>query len=196
MLSVTRGPAGFVAVGVDGDRAAVWMSEDGLTWRRVSPDQAAFVGEGNLGMSDVVAVESGYVAVGTESIVTEGDAERRAVAWVSPNGTDWIRVAHDPAVFGDYSEDLVMSAVAAGPEGIVAVGSSGRDAEMRGAVWSSSDGTAWSRVPDGPVFSGRNGAWIGDVMATGEGFIAVGAEMDDTDWMYGGYAAVWVTDPR
>lgn len=194
MYSVARGSAGFVSVGVDGNRAAAWMSEDGLTWSRVSPDQAAFVGEGALAMSDVVAVASGYVAVGTESIVTDGDPDSRAAAWFSPDGMDWIRITHDPAVFGGYPEDLVMSAVAAGPDGIVAVGSSGRDDEMRGVVWTSSDGIAWRRITDGPVFSGRNGAWIGDVMATGEGFIAVGAEMDDTDWMYGGYAAVWVTN--
>lgn len=207
MGSVTQGPAGLVAVGADGQadgymershnwRAAAWVSEDGVTWLRATPNQTAFVGEGGLSMNDVVGFEGGYVAVGTESIDDgDGGADQRAAAWFSPDGITWTRIAHDPAVFGDYEDNLSMSAVAVGPGGFVAVGAAGRDDGQHGVVWTSPNGIAWTRVPNDPTFAGRNGAWMGDVIATAEGFLSVGAEIDDSDWMYGGYAAVWLATP-
>lgn len=208
MGSVTQGPTGLVAVGADGQadgyekksynwRAAAWVSEDGVTWQRATPDQTALVGEGGLSMNDVVGFEGGYVAVGTQSTDDgDGGADQRAAAWFSPDGITWTRIAHDPAVFGDYEDNLSMSAVAVGPSGFVAVGAAGSDDEQHGVVWTSPDGIAWARVPDDPTFAGRNGAWMGDVIATAEGFVVVGAEEDHTDWMYGGYAAVWLATPE
>jgi hypothetical protein len=205
MGSIAMGPVGLVAVGVDGyreasydHRAAAWVTEDGVTWQRATPNQRALVGEGGLSMNDVVAVEDGYVAVGTESIDVDddGNADQHAATWFSPDGITWTRIAHDPTVFGDYGDHISMSAVAVGPSGFVAVGGGGRGDGRHGVVWASSDGMSWSRMADDPAFAGRNGAWIGDVIATAEGFVAVGAEEDHADWMYGGYAAVWVATPE
>ena len=64
MGSVTVGGPGFVAVGADGDDAAVWTSVDGIRWSRVPHDEDVFGGPGGLGMSSVTAGGPGLVAVG------------------------------------------------------------------------------------------------------------------------------------
>jgi hypothetical protein len=80
-------------------------------------------------MSDVIDVGSGLIAVG----VSHG----QAAVWTSPDGVAWSRVPHDEALFGapisperlaqaaDQGARYGMTAVAAGPSGLVAVGSDG-----------------------------------------------------------------------
>jgi hypothetical protein len=102
----------------------------------------------------------------------------------------WSRVSYDEVtVPGDSSP--VMRSVTVGGPGLVAVGSA-RDytipQNLRGAVWTSVDGTEWSRVPhDQAVFGGGS---MNSVTAGGPGLVAVGttdAEGDDPD------AAVWTS---
>ena len=94
--------SGFVAVGTEeltenachagavGDcRAAVWTSVDGITWTRVPHNDATFgAGPDKQMMSDVTAIDSGLLAVGTS-------------VWYSPDGTTWSQIYHDPALAGD-----------------------------------------------------------------------------------------------
>jgi hypothetical protein len=68
MSAVTAGGPGLVAVGstdegVSGG-AAVWVSEDGISWARVADDGGVFVGEFGLGMASVTPWGNGLVAVG------------------------------------------------------------------------------------------------------------------------------------
>lgn len=68
------------------------------------------------------------------------------MAWFSPDGLSWAGVPHDETVFGG-TDSQAMWSVVAGSSGLVAVGhepsASGSDA----AVWTSPDGSTWSRVP-------------------------------------------------
>ena len=70
MSSVTVGGSGLIAVGLDGSGAdqdaAVWTSPDGVTWSRVSIDEAVFGGVGRQAMASVTAGDFGLVAVGSD----------------------------------------------------------------------------------------------------------------------------------
>ena len=184
MRAVIATDAGLVAVGVDesgGDHdAAVWTSADGMAWTRVPHDETIFGGPDNEWLWDVTTGPDALVAVGFG-----GPPEaQHAVVWTSADGATWQRVAHDPAVFGDDG-GAVMLGVAAGPDGFVAVGAIGSP-EMDAAVWTSPDGTTWTRVPDNDAVLGGGGIQsVSAVAWTGDRFVAVGLEDDD--------AAVWIS---
>ena len=192
MKGVVAGGPGLVAVGSDessGDYgypdrdAAVWTSVDGLTWTRVPHDEAVFGGSCpqnsygtncSQGMYAVVAGGPGLVAVGYES--SDVGMEENAAVWTSVDGLTWRRVPHDEAVFGGSDAQWVSGVAAAGP-GVVAVG---YDASDRGAaVWTSTDGLAWTQVPyDESVFGSLQ---LGAVAAAGPGLVAVGSDSSGGD---------------
>jgi len=183
--SVTAGGPGLVAVGTAsaGEQrvAAVWVSTDGFAWEQVAHDQAVFAGQGNLVMNSVAAGSLGLVAVGYESV---GD-NRDAAVWWSPDGLGWSRLPHDEMVFGGDGQQEMVSVVVGGP-GMVAVGSDSSGGQPAAAVWVSSDGLAWSRVPDdGGALSGSDWRWMEAVTAGGPGLVAVGKA--------DGAVAVWVS---
>jgi hypothetical protein len=107
----------------------------GLVWLRVPSDEAAFGGSGDQMMSAVVAGGPGLVAVGHDDAGEDEDA----AVWTSPDGLVWSRVPHDEAVFGSGHEQM-MSSVAVGGPGLVAVGYSYLGADGDAAVWTSADG--------------------------------------------------------
>ena len=117
MSSVTAGQAGLVAVGSDGSfpsrDAAVWTSVAGVSWSRVSHDEAVFSGAGEQVMSSVTVGGPGLVAVGRDG--------SSAAVWTSVDGLTWSRVPHDEAVFGG-STDQRMNEVTVGGPGLVALG--------------------------------------------------------------------------
>ena len=103
---------------------------------------------------------------------------------------DWSRVPHDDAVFSGSSEvlnndvvvlELSMSDVAVGGPGLVAVGmeewpdvgTPSAIAPSEPVVWTSVDGTTWTRLPHNEAVFGSAG--IGGVIAGGPGLIAVGS---------------------
>jgi hypothetical protein len=172
MGSVTVGGPGLVAVGSsqpdNGGAATVWTSADGVTWLRVPHDEDVF---GGAEMSDVTAGGPGLVAVGVD------DYSDRAV-WTSSDGITWLRVPHDEADFGGEG-DTWMNSVTVGGPGLVAVGAETQWHEESGdsdaAVWTSSDGIIWSRVPhDEDVFGGPRDQEMLSVTAGGPGLVAVG----------------------
>ncbi len=190
MMAVAVGGPGFVAVGEEASEdgtgiAVVWVSEDGITWSRVPHDGMALGGaeQTNVFMKDITAFGSGVVAVGMDS--TGGSVD--AAAWMSADGMIWERVPPDEAVFGGPQAQVMWAVVPAGP-GLVAVGQGGDGAGSAGpgqpaAVWTSTDGRNWSRVPDQaallsgyPVGGPDSGDWarMDDVIVGGPGFVAVG----------------------
>ena len=196
MSSVTAGGPGLVAVGSDGDFAAVWTSVDGIIWSRVAHDEAVFGGRDGVEMSSVTAGGPGLVAVGSD-----GDF---AAVWISVDGITWSRVAHDEAVFGGLGPQGMNSVTVGGP-GLVAVGvGAGRRIsqweenrtltwQVHAPVWTSVDGLTWSRVAhDEAVFGGlgAEGQGISSVIAAGPGLVAVG---DVRDGGQGSDAAVWTS---
>jgi hypothetical protein len=185
MKAVTSGESGLVAVGSatseNGRRvAAVWTSVDGVDWDRVPHDEAVF-GESVLAgatMESVIVGGPGFVAVGSDA--SGQGASSNAVVWTSVDGLVWSRVAHDDMVFGKAEIGRCctsMSSVTVGDAGLVAVGTDWTDDSEggRATVWTSVDGTDWSRLPHNEVLSGT----MSSVTTGGPGFVAVGStELD------------------
>ena len=188
--------------------AAIWRSSDGVAWERIAGDDAVFGGEGAQYGYEVAARGDVIVVVGTagssgderplawtsvdtgetwQRIELEGTGRAWAVAvtddrfvaggdgiWTSGDGVDWRPVADDAGAFGIVS-------IAHSERGFVAVGNSDNQA----AVWTSQDGEVWQRVPyDDDLFGvpihqlTAGSTWINDVIATPDGFVAVGVSRD------------------
>jgi hypothetical protein len=188
MNSVTAGGRGLVAVGEEESGggwvyAAVWTSVDGITWSRVPHSDAAFGESGVQSMSAVAAGPSGLVAVGADS------SKGAAAVWTSPDGITWSRVSHDKAVLGGLGSQSMNSVTLGGP-GLVAVGSTWMGGVPDAVVWTSPDGTTWSRVPDDESVFGR--AVMESVTSSGAGLVAVGATRPFNDFDLD--AVVWLAE--
>jgi hypothetical protein len=183
MSAVVTGGPGFVASGLtttakDFD-AEVWTSTDGQTWTPVQ-DPKALGGPGDQVMNRVATGGPGFVAVGFDP-----SGQRSAAAvWTSSDGSTWQRVTGSrEALAGDQ---LKMRDVTDGGPGLVAVGFSGPQGNSDAVVWTSADGTTWTRLTGSPkVFGGPGSQVMATVVAGGPGLVAVGA--DNTD------AAVWAS---
>ena len=198
IADVIAGGPGLIAVGrscndgvpaaaecVDGD-AAVWTSVDGLTWSPIPHDDEVSDGVFSFEMTSVTAGGPGFVAVGSSWEFEEPDGaagwervDGDAAVWTSVDGLSWSRVPHDDDVFGGERNQAIGDVTAAGP-GLVAVGRDGPHAawdnspRQAAAVWTSTDGLQWSRVPhDDAVFGVGGPAMIG-VTPGGPGLVAVG----------------------
>jgi len=131
IAGVAESGTGLVAVGSDRSlappAAAVWVSPDGTSWSRVPHDESVFGGPGLQAMEAVTAAPSRFVAVGVD---WPDQSEPRPAVWESDDGLTWHRV---PAAMVPVGEPggAWMTAVAAGPDGVVAVGRSG----MTGTIW-------------------------------------------------------------
>ena len=119
------------------DRAVVWISEDGRRWERVADE--AFEIPAASGITSIVAGETGFVAIGEERIA-EGDDPAFAVAWHSPDGSDW-----EQARLGPQDSGSPLS-VTANSAGYVVHGAwfDGTASHVR--LWTSADGIAWETV--------------------------------------------------
>ncbi len=189
MLAVAAAGPGLVAVGDDrsgGDAdAAVWTSGYGAVWTRVPHSEAIFGGNYDQRMNEVTAGGPGVVAVGWD----HGSSISAAAVWTSVDGTSWTRVPHSEAVFGGPGSQS-MYGVAAGGPGLVAVGSDITNNESDAAVWTSTNGLTWTRVPhDEAIFGGPSNQSMLDVTVGGPGLIAVGFDNDGVDRD----AAVWTS---
>jgi len=154
MNSVTAGGPGLVAIGVDGDNAGVWTSVDGFTWSRVPHDETVFSGPKEQWMNSVTVGGPGLVAVGYEGQADDSDHSENfdAAVWTSVDGLVWSRVAAGRGALG-VAGGQDMSSVTTTDLGLVAVGHdwtyTGARDQVDGvdaAVWTSPDGTNWSRV--------------------------------------------------
>ncbi len=192
IFGFAEGGPGLVAVGYGCENeverctpyATVWTSVDGSEWARTPPDFDVF-GEGS-GMYDVVVSPHGIGAVGaSEDWISDELVKVRPSVWISSDGFDWTRAWDGPETERDaaaYSQfDVQMQAVTVGSDGIlVAVGSMLDDQDVAvAAVWTSSDGTSWDRVPHDPAIFGGDGETdmtMWDVVADSSGFVAVGGE--------------------
>jgi hypothetical protein len=153
---------------------------------------------------DIAALATG-VAVGPDAIVAVGQrACRRAQKkggdigpcwgqpWISQDGITWEAVpAHSSGLdlgrllYATSGPEIGVDGVAYGPAGYVAYGWAGtagasdpREASMEAALWRSSDGRSWERVPSPEGFSGDflmlSGPWLHDIAGTDAGYLLVG----------------------
>lgn len=175
--AVVAGGPGLVAVGYESPAAAVWTSENGLSWKRAAKGAPALAGRGIAGMSGVAAAGPGFVAVGGDELGGDWDA----AVWVSKSGLSWRRVGAGSAALEGNGSQLMRGVVAAGPR-LVAVGFDAGDA----AVWVSRRGASWARAQAGdPVFGGEGKQEMNAVTAGGPGLVAVGSSNGD--------AAAWTS---
>jgi len=123
-------------------------------WLAVPDPEGVFGRGGGGGMMQVLITETGLLAFGQECGIVEGSTgDCSAGVWASPDGLSWERVA-------DLGPADVSAAVAGGP-GFVAVGSTctfgpaAPPADCAPAIWTSSEGREWQRVPhDEDLFPG------------------------------------------
>jgi hypothetical protein len=148
LVGVGRGDT----INVDAEQAAVYLSEDGVAWRKVETADP-LIGQ----MIDVVATDDGLFAVGG---VPGADA---AGVWHSTDAETWTRVG------GDLEHAFLWSIAEGGP-GLVAVGWR-RNPEPDLAVWTSADaGQTWDLAPDPEGFAGHEAT---DVIALADGTLAM-----------------------
>jgi hypothetical protein len=156
----------LIAVGrdttdIERDLAMVWISDDGISWRRAEggPDL-----EGAQ-LIEVVATDDGFLAIGGYPRM---DA---AAVFTSSDGEVWTRAASVPA---DAFDHAFMWSVADTGLGLVAVGwrrNTDEQIQFDPAFWTSADGVEWklAATPDGAP-----GTQVRDVIPLAEGAVAVG----------------------
>jgi len=154
LVGVGRGET----IDIEAEQAAVYLSDDGVTWRKVETAEQ-LVGQ----IIDVVATDDGLFAVGG---VPGADS---AGVWHSTDGEAWERIG------GDVDHAFLWSIAEGGP-GLVAVGWR-RNPEPDLAVWTSADaGQTWQLAPDPEGFAGFEAT---DVAALPDGTLAmVGSAFD------------------
>jgi hypothetical protein len=174
MISVIPYDGGFLAVGAiqDADAqgirtaalAAAWTSPDGAAWSEAWRETTE-----NTFLHDVVVTDDALLAVGNAFQPAEDPAAAgRSVpmAWRSSDPTTWEATPFEP-------ESAQVTAVAASEGGFVAAGVIGDDPlEQQLAIWTSADGTSWSRVEQ--VAQEPAGS-LSDVISLADRVIAVGA---------------------
>ena len=195
---------GLIAVGWQGTGyatvAAVWRSTDGAHWTRVAHDPAAFGSSDperepaeivGVAMWDVTEHDGTLVAVGSSGRQQFVDGAANAgssdpVIWTSADSDHW--QGHTlPVAAGEVGS---VDRIAAGPNGLLAVGSTRSIDDTTGdshaTAWFSTDGVTWIEhsFPDasGPRYGGNDAR---TVVATKGGFLVGGS--DD------GRAIVWST---
>ena len=151
----------------------------------------ARVGEGAL--HEVAGLLDNYaLGVWREELDTAGytarPLEHRPVSVFHPQSS---RVPHDEEVFGGPGSQR-MRAVTAWGRGLVAVGQDCFGLECVAAVWATSDGEPWSRVPHDNTALGGPGPqrkWMWGLTTAGPGLVAVGWDCSWGDCV----AAAWTS---
>ncbi len=148
------------------------------SWSRV-PDAPDFHVGPVQGTAIAVAPDGAFVAV-----VSSIDSGRAPEVFRSTDGTGWTPSGSLPQ--GSYAG---VSAIVACGGSMVAVGadwagtnsgkSTGTNPAPRAAVWTSTDGVTWRRVPDQPAFAAGE---FDRVAAGPAGFLAVGRDYDMPAW--------------
>ena len=157
---------GQVQVGTSRE-TAFWDSVDGLNWTELSREDRAFAGAGPLSL---VTTTSGLLAWGQDGqpVCSAPGAGQTCgpvpqAIWTSPDGVAWTRVIGPADLSG-----AMISSIAAGPSGLVAVGET---ASGTASVWISPSGARWQRESLGSVFAG---ARLFSARAAGPGFVIGG----------------------
>jgi hypothetical protein len=192
LYGVVASREGIVAVGSDGEAAAVWTSEDGQEWAKAPHQPGAFSGGGAQEMRSVAKHSKTLVAVGAR----EQGGDRKAAGWYLSTDGEWQRaIVHSSGSRSDGTYE-VMRDVAWINDRLVAVGTvrSGRQADFEAAVWTSADGRVWTQVPPADVDERCAGGGCSGsqsmygVAEKNESAVAVGL---DGPTVCGRVAAVW-----
>jgi hypothetical protein len=170
----------FAAVGRAGSDAVAWTSVDGRTWTRSTVGRlviGASAGEPER-MATIATTPSGLVAGGSAGPEL---GDRYARLWRSADGAAWTPISDSEAFVGGEVVAIVAhpggDGVAPGG-GLLALGRLGTGQRATGSVaWTSTDGEAWLRSED-PALAG---GLVAAVVATPEGWLAVGSDADERE---------------
>jgi hypothetical protein len=211
---VAEGESGLVAVGQLGCAATVWVSEDGLSWSHVPYDESVFAGSLGTGaggacssINRVVAGPSGFVALGGgfESGESISISPR---LWTSPDGVSWTPLTQEEAGLGDRF--LQITHLVSGGAGWVAFGGSCSETPQEAlelfeseeslptcpvAIWTSSDGANWEKVPHDEEVFGDTGTRIRSVTQGPNGLIAAGTTVDGVTIWSSADGRIWKRTP-
>ena len=136
VLAVAAGPSGFVSAGAHENLPVVWISSDGRTWTAVSTPLPAGA---SAGVIRQVAVNGSHaVALGQQTTAhgVQPLAERS-----DDGGHTW-----QPVPFATPGPGVSFTALTAGSGGFTAAAQFGSAyGAMAAAVWTSADGTSWTR---------------------------------------------------
>lgn len=211
-MAVAQHEASYFMVGTDGGEAAVWRSEDGLSWSQIA--DLSIQGPGDHTLKDVVSYRDGLVAVG-ESLVGEGDDyASEPLILISPDGVEWQQVDTG----GDLASAWITSVATLGDRLIAAgegiwisdngydwrlsyefptthraygVAASERGIVVVGQSFSrisdgfirwSADGEEWTKVPGPTLHPDNLNTMMYTVAATSDGFVAGGGGSEDDGW--------------
>jgi hypothetical protein len=144
--------------------AAVWVSDDGVEWRRVEDPDLESADRFGL-IHQVVAGPAGLLAVGA---TLPSSGEDSLILWSSPDGEEWDRVAEIGGVGGFPVVGL--------DDGWLAIGNGLREGPQ---VMRSSDGSEWNAVTH-PAFASIEtgyGTYVMDAAVTDGGVVAVGNDL-------------------
>ena len=151
-----------------------------ITWTRVD-DPAVFGGYEYQGMAAVESGPMGLIAVGVDWDYPNGPdlIGIDGAVWTSADGATWSRIGEEEAFFGGNGTQ-VLTSIAVGAETVVVGGlecPEGLDSPgCRAAVWVSEDAVDWEKIEvDGDLPDGSGQQQIQDVIATQDGFMAVGS---------------------
>jgi hypothetical protein len=149
-----------------------------------------------LTIADTGRVQS--IALGGPGIVAVGAVEDAVAIWTSSDATEWSRVPHDEVLFGFGDGWLEMQDIAAGPEGLVVIGSTEIGLERTATVWLSSDGIAWERIDLDSNELGLDGPVVLNAVTHGAaGYVAVGwTTPPDQPWMLDDHVVLRSADGR
>ena len=151
-----------IGFGSAGPSAGLWRSVDPNHWQRL-PVPPAMRG---ARITAATTFRDHLVAIGA---ITNADGVATPAAWTSRDGATWTRAKGAP----DWS-NLELTDIAAGPDGLVAVGRR-EDGEIRAGVWTSPNGAVWTPVPPFTSFPLDVGESEIRAIAYGAGgFVAVG----------------------
>ncbi len=135
ITAVLATPTGLFAAGGDivgqpglHNDAAIWRSEDGITWTQI--EDPALGGIGAQHISALALDGAGMIAVGYD---TASLGNRLPAVWTSPDGIRWTRTVD--AALAEPGHRW-MNAIAIGPLGLVAVGGDGTRPVGDPVVWS------------------------------------------------------------
>lgn len=175
--------------------ATLWTSTDTRAWERVGsgPWPRPSAGQGD---DPAVVFDSADVAerarLGTTTVLVGaspgGEFVPTAAAWTSADGLDW-----RPATV-DQGADCSMSAVVPWRGGLAAAGWCPESGEP--ALWTSADGTAWTRVAAPEPLGPRSTGWTEVLALTVAGDELVIAGADHGDGIEGAARVQWVGTPE
>ena len=135
MLAVAAASAGFVSAGSHDAQPAVWTSSDGRTWTAVTVPLPSGASGGVL--QQVAVSGKRAVALGQQATANgvQPLAERS-----DDGGQTW-----RPVPFGAPGPGTSFTALTAGAGGFTAAAQFGSAGPADAAVWTSADGTKWTR---------------------------------------------------